>query len=56
MSNDTGWLWVVGIVVVGAALFLLAGTGPQPAVPPLQSTNALALFSVARDMIQMLSQ
>jgi len=34
MNNDTGWLWVVGIVVIGAALFLVSGTGPKPVVPP----------------------
>ena len=30
--NDSNWLWVVGIVVVGAAVFLLSGAGPEPEV------------------------
>ena len=38
--NNTGWLVVIGVVVTGAALFLLAGSrpAPVPAAPP--SVNA----------------
>lgn len=32
MSN-TNWLWLVGIIVVGAAAFVLSVAGPEPAPP-----------------------
>lgn len=28
--NDSNWLWLVGIAVVGAAVLLLSGAGPEP--------------------------
>jgi len=31
--NDSNWLWLVGIVVVGAAVLLLSGAGPEPPKP-----------------------